>query len=249
MIFSDFDFDKRKALSNSDHGQIKKFENEAINFTGTFGSSVYRPLAHDLREGILHNYSCDVYALGIMAYIFTAKEMPYKINTTKSSKAKHSTFSSNRGRKIPLRPSQNADDLNTQDIKANLTQTPTENSEGEAIERVHKLHRIGQLEDPNELFVMVFGSDWNEVSKEFVDLIRHTVILEQEKRTKISDILKLEYFEPKDEKIKKELKEYLSVVHQFAKVHDRKSRTVFNNAYSNFFATTVDETKKSYPMR
>lgn len=214
----------------TDLGHCKKFSKRSQSLSDNYGSRIYRNIKHDLRADKLHTSSCDVYALGILSYVVIARDMPYQIDKKKlKTGATKTYFGDERKTKVyTLRNSQSSQEISTQEVYDNLREQANSQSSLKEYGYNHSAHRIGSLKDPYEVYFLCFGSRWNEVTADVLQLIRKTVVIEDEDRAKIEQVLELDYFKRyNDEKVRNKsqtLANYISKINSIIKKSENKKK-------------------------
>ena len=189
----------------TDLGHCKKFYESDEVLSDNYGSRIYRNIKHDLRTGRqhrLHTCLCDVYSLGIISYVILARDMPYQIDKEKKSTGEVvKTFGGEKKTHvIEIDETQNSQEINTQEVYEEMALNSGSQSSLHTVGYHHEAHRIGSLKDPHEIYFLCFNSKWNHLSTDVVELIRRTVVIDDEKRASIQEVLDLNYFKKSSER-------------------------------------------------
>ena len=222
----------------TDLGHCKKFYESDEVLSDNYGSRIYRNIKHDLRTGRqhrLHTCLCDVYSLGIISYVILARDMPYQIDKEKKSTGEVvKTFGGEKKTHvIEIDETQNSQEINTQEVYEEMALNSGSQSSLHTVGYHHEAHRIGSLKDPHEIYFLCFNSKWNHLSTDVVELIRRTVVIDDEKRASIQEVLDLNYFKKSSERYNVEddgetqnnLDHYISKVNKSIRKSENKKKS------------------------
>jgi len=192
----------------TDLGGCERFRNITDRFSGDFGSKIYRPLHVDLRseQKHFHTSQCDIYSFGIITYIVLSRQMPYKISRHEDNGKVEADWVTKQHKCFDLTTDQNSQEILTQEVL----------DETEASEMTHRPHRLGTLQDPKRVYFMCFApKTWNNISADAVQLMRSTILINNEKRDTIQNIISSAYFTRFDSPTRKTnitLKQYMAKI-------------------------------------